>query len=132
MSTIYIDGIIKDSSGQTLPGANIFTSDAQGNTAGLNGGFPIGTSSKADGSYSLSFPRDSYITVSYVGYQKQTKKFSSGNTNVNWELKPMAMEGKAFEIVAFKKLSGNDWMGLLSGLLLLILLAILAYKYFKK
>lgn len=59
--------IIKDISGETLPGATIFESDSAGNI--INDGFVI----ISDDNGQASIPEGlQYITLTYVGYKKQT------------------------------------------------------------
>lgn len=96
-----ITGIIKDKDG-TLPSANIYVSDEFGNV--IN---PIkGTSSDVfTGQYTLDNLTDKelYITASYVGYIKSTKKISElkGGSikNADFFLMPANAEIPTFELI---------------------------------
>jgi hypothetical protein len=64
-----IQGQVTDAqTGETLPGANIYVSDADGNALQPT----VGVSSDSNGFFDLDAPADSLITISYVGYSRQT------------------------------------------------------------
>ena len=66
-----LKGTVKDAiTGETLPNANIYESDATGKyTAGAKG-----TTTNEQGIYQFATdPTGSHITASYTGYERQTK-----------------------------------------------------------
>jgi len=91
-----ITGTITDKDG-TLPSANVYVSDKQGNPLQPL----IGTSSSVvDGSYTLNdVPQDAYVTTSYVGLKKNTVQIN-GNAKQDFLLVPDSAEIPAFEFVA--------------------------------
>ncbi len=68
-------GKIKDSNGDEIIGANVFVSDASGKLVNP----PKGTSTDANGNYSLDINSGDYITATYVGTERQTVKPNSSN-----------------------------------------------------
>lgn len=67
---MIIQGKITDQNGTTIPGANIYVSDAAGNV--LNP--PTGTQSDANGTYKLNIASGSYVTASFVGMKRIVKQ----------------------------------------------------------
>ncbi len=66
---MIISGNIKDINGPTIPGANIYLSDANGNMLQ-----PVsGTATDIDGNYTLDTKDAQYITATFVGVGRQTK-----------------------------------------------------------
>lgn len=74
-ANISIYGTVKDATGQTLPQANVYVSDANGTIA-----FPqVGAAADNDGIYSISsIAAGSYVTASYVGRRQTIKTTGSG------------------------------------------------------
>lgn len=70
-----LTGTIKDSNGDVIIGANVFVSDSSGKLVNP----PKGTSTDADGNYSLVINSGDYITATYVGTERQTVKPSGTN-----------------------------------------------------
>jgi hypothetical protein len=67
---VSVSGKIRDKhTKQALGYANVYLSDVGGKPKG-----GIGTATDVNGNFSLSVPDGSYITVSYVGYPKDTFK----------------------------------------------------------
>ena len=95
-----LTGTIKDKN-STLPSANIYVSDKNGNPLQPL----IGTSSSVvDGSYNLgNVPPMAYVTASYVGYKKNTVQIPfivGGNTpKHDFLLAPDTAELKTFEFI---------------------------------
>lgn len=132
-----LTGLIKDKSG-TLPGANIFVSDANGKAlTPLRGD----SSDVITGGYILENVKpEDYVTVSYVGYKKNTKKVAdlgtSGNTiRYDFILQPDTAELQEFEIVEYQTQPNptitkkdNSWL-MYSGIgLLAIIVGGITYK----
>lgn len=64
-----ITGKIADASGQTLPGVNIFKK-----------GTTIGTSTDANGSFSIEANNDDILVISFIGYVSEEVKVDNQNT----------------------------------------------------
>lgn len=98
---MQIQGKITDQNGTTIPGANIYVSDAAGNV--LNP--PIGTQSDTNGMYMLVAPDSAqYITASFVGMKRQVAK-ATGNIQ-NFELQ----EGNPLEVVEITAKKPFPWL----------------------
>jgi len=98
-----LTGKIKDKN-ETLPGANIYVSDAQGKPLSpLRGD----SSDVVTGYYILENvqPTD-YVTVSFVGYKKNTKKVSDlGNGEIiqhDFTLTPDTAELQEFQVIEYQ------------------------------
>lgn len=65
-----LTGKILDSNGDAIIGANLFVSDNAGKLISP----PKGTSTDANGNYSLDVNSGDYVTATYVGKEKQTVK----------------------------------------------------------
>lgn len=68
-----LTGKITDSNGDIIIGANVFVSDSQGKLVNP----PKGTSTDANGKYSLDVKLGDYVTATYVGNERQTVKVNS-------------------------------------------------------
>lgn len=80
---MIISGKVKNSSGETIPGASIFVSDENGNM--LNP--VIGVNSDINGNYTINVStNDKFITASFVGTKKQTKQLFDLNGNNDFQL----------------------------------------------
>jgi len=119
---ISVSGIITDqTTGETLPQANVYFSDRAGQI------LPNHQGSVADenGFYSIE-GNGAYITASYVGYSKETKPFKR---SLDFELRS-GVELKEIEIISkvqkLSKNSNNLIIVAASGLALII--GVLIYK----
>lgn len=65
-----ITGKITDSNGDAIIGANVFVSDIEGKLVNP----PKGTSTDANGKYSLDVKSGDYVTATYVGNERQIVK----------------------------------------------------------
>lgn len=65
-----LTGKIVDSNGDVIIGANVFVSDSSGKLVNP----PKGTSTDANGKYSLDVKVGDYITATFVGTERQTVK----------------------------------------------------------
>jgi hypothetical protein len=65
-----LTGKITDSNGDVIVGANVFVSDSTGKLVNP----PKGTSTDANGKYSLDVKVGDYVTATYVGTERQTVK----------------------------------------------------------
>lgn len=70
-----LTGKITDSNNDAIIGANVFVSDSLGKLVNP----PKGTSTDADGKYSLDVKSGDYVTATYVGTERQTIK-ANGST----------------------------------------------------
>jgi len=116
-----ITGVISDKDG-TLPSANVYVSDKQGNPIQpLNGT----SSSVVDGSYTLNdVPQGAYVTASYVGYKKNTVQID-GNSKQDFLLVPDSAEISTFEFFsdAFTPEKRNKtlmYIGIVIGVVVII------------
>jgi hypothetical protein len=116
---MYIYGTIRDrNTGETLPQANIYFSDAQGNyTAGSEG-----TAADENGYYSIHGTGD-YLTASYTGYKKQITPAAPGRFDFALTsgigLPEVVIKGKIL------------WPRILAGLIILVFLIYLYKKLHK-
>lgn len=107
---MQLQGKITDKqTGETLPGANIYISDANGNV--LNP--PTGAQSDANGMYAFFVPNGSYVTASFVGMKKQVVQpiaqqciASPCNTIQNFELE----SGSPLEVVEIQAKKPFPWL----------------------
>ena len=111
MPNVTITGSVNEK-GNALPFANVYLSDANGRVL-TN---PIGTTTNIAGQYKLEipilianaasgsvfFPPSRYLTVSFVGYTKQTKVITSNTQQYNFDLEPSTTQLAEVEIVADK------------------------------
>jgi len=67
---VKLTGKITDSNGDVIIGANVFVSDSAGKLVNP----PKGTSTDANGKYSLDVKLGDYVTATYVGTERQTVK----------------------------------------------------------
>jgi Ca-activated chloride channel family protein len=72
---LKLTGKITDSNNDAIIGANVFVSDSLGKLVNP----PKGTSTDADGKYSLDVKLGDYVTATYVGTERQTIK-ANGST----------------------------------------------------
>ncbi len=95
-----LTGKITNTDGSTIPSANVYLSDKNGNIK-----IPtVGSSSDLNGAYTVwGVKPDDYVTVSYLGMEtktKQIKDIGSGEV-VNYDvvLAPKVFDQPAFEII---------------------------------
>ncbi len=119
-----VQGKITDAStGETIPGANVFFSDASGTM--LNP--PKGATTDINGNYSLV--GDGYITATFVGLKNQTKKIDSGTINFDLQMDSSSSLPEV-NITAKKPFNWKLWLGvaLLSFGAAYFTVSILKYK----
>jgi len=112
---MIISGTITDkTTGETLPNASVYFSNAGGNITNNQG-----TASNLDGEYSITGEGD-YLTASYTGYAKQTIPATSGRHDFalssGLNLPEVIIKGKIL------------WPRILAGM---ILLGMVVYLYKK-
>ncbi|MBX7125029.1 MAG: TonB-dependent receptor, partial [Cyclobacteriaceae bacterium] len=102
VTTATINGVITDSKGESLPGANVVAIHQPTGTQ-------YGTSSRADGRYTIPNARVGgpyQLTVSFVGYENQVKEgifLSLGSTaDVNFKLAESGTTLEAINVTASK------------------------------
>jgi len=79
---------------ETLPGANVYFSDA----AGTPGSATNGTATDANGNYTFNAVYGQYLTASFVGYKRVTKTAADGV--INFTLQPESITLPEFEVIA--------------------------------
>lgn len=78
-----LTGKITDSNGDVIIGANVFVSDSSGKLVNP----PKGTSTDANGNYSIDVNNGDYVTATYVGTERQTVKIVPMlNSNLDFRL----------------------------------------------
>ena len=70
-----LTGKILDSNGNVIIGANVFISSNAGKLVNP----PKGTSTDANGKYSLDVNNGDYVTATYVGTKRKTEKVTGSN-----------------------------------------------------
>jgi len=94
--TILVSGIVKDESGQSLPGANV-----------IQKGTTNGTTTDADGKYSLNVPDDATLVFSFIGYT--TLEEPVGNrTTIDISLKSDATSLNEIVVTGYGELRKAD------------------------
>lgn len=100
-----ITGTVTDfSTGQPIPGANVFISDPAGNLTSE----AAGTTTNSAGNYSLNHRKAlksgaTFISASYVGYEVKTwLEPSAGNGTINFRLQPGANNLQGVTVTAAK------------------------------
>lgn len=96
--------VIDQSTGQGLPFANVYYSDADGEILNENN---LGTATDLLGSYGID-TRAGHLTASYTGYGKITKKVSPGQTTMDFYLSPGVTLG-GVEIIASRPMDWKKW-----------------------
>ncbi len=107
-----ISGTISNQSGETIPGASVFISDANGVMVNP----PRGVNADVNGVYSININPNDHITASYVGTEKRTIK-PSGQT-VNFILSPPA--GGTLKPVEITIKKPFPWILAISGLIVVM------------
>ena len=113
-TTGKIAGIVKDGSGEVIPGANIViqTQIVNGKEVAMTP--PAGASTDADGTYFIINLRPGLYVVecSFIGYQTTVKKPISvavdRTTNVNFSMSEEVVEGETVVVVAEKEMIVKD------------------------
>lgn len=114
-----MNGKVTDkTTGAPVAYANVYVSDTLGNPEE-----PLrGTTTDANGNYSLAVLPGSYVTASFVGFQKETKK---SNGTVNFQLQS-GVQLAEVEIVARKK---HKYIAASGILLIAVISAFMIKKY---
>lgn len=102
-----LTGKITDSNGDVIIGANVFVSDSSGKLVNP----PKGTSTDADGKYSLDVKVGDYVTATYVGTERQTVKVNGSNLDFKLtESKDAALPEVIIEAKRIYKKSYLGWI----------------------
>lgn len=101
--TINVRGKITDDKGQPLAGVSITVK-----------GTSNGTTTDADGNFSLTVPDDATLVFSYVGFQTQEEKVS-GRTNLEISLKPKERSMEEIVVVGYGTQKKKDLTGSVSS-----------------
>jgi len=129
---MQLQGKITDKqTGETIPGANIYISDATGYM--LNP--PTGTQSDANGMYALFVPNGAYVTASFVGMKKQMVQpiaqqcvAAPCTTIQNFELE----SGSPLEVVEIQAKKPFPWLIAIASTVIIIGLGYFIYDISKK
>lgn len=95
-----IKGTVYDAATEeTLPGANVYFSDKNGNPLPDGNGM----AANANGQYSLQNPKSNhYITASFTGYSRKTKTTDIGDW-IDFYLEPSVTNLPELEVIGNKK-----------------------------
>src|SRR5699024_11129361 len=93
---IEVNGTVTDDQNNPLPGVTIRTKDGE-----------KGTSSGADGKFSITVPDDAILVVSFVGYQKQEVSVN-GRKNIDVILKKATAELEQLVVVGYGKMKNEN------------------------
>ncbi len=113
-TTGKIAGIVKDSGGDAIPGANIVIQTQIVNGKEVAMSPPAGASTDADGTYFIiNLPPGQYVVeCSFIGYQTTVKKpiavAVDRTTNVNFSMSEEVVEGETVVVVADKEMIVKD------------------------
>ena len=128
---------------ETLPGATVFISDANGKAVPVNGVASVGRKTDANGYFILPIAHDdAYITISYVGYQTISHPADDYKNDVIY-LKRKAQTAKevivrakrmkptAGPTITYKKKKHTNWWLISAAIGVLVVTGIIIYKIFK-
>lgn len=102
-----LTGKITDSNNDAIIGANVFVSDSTGKLVNP----PKGTSTDADGKYSLDVNNGDYVTATFVGNERQTVKVNGSTLDFNLkESKDAALPEVIIEAKRVYKKSYLNWI----------------------
>lgn len=94
-----VRGVVKDLSGQPIPGVNVIVA-----------GTTSGTITDFDGNYQLSAPSDANLTFSFIGYVSQTIAVA-GQTTINVTLEEEAHDLNEVVVVGYGQMKRSDVTG---------------------
>lgn len=100
-----LTGKITDSNNDAIIGANVFVSDSVGKLVNP----PKGTSTDADGKYSLDVKNGDYVTATFVGNERQTVKVN-GST-LNFKLTESKEAALPEVIIEAKRIYKKNYLG---------------------
>ncbi len=100
---ITVSGVVKDNTGQPVPGAAVVVA-----------GTTVGTVTDFDGNYTLSAPTNSTLQVSFIGYATVTEALN-GRTSVNFTLHDDAQEIQEVVAVGYGTMKKSDLTGSISS-----------------
>jgi iron complex outermembrane receptor protein len=103
---VTVSGTVSDSeTGETLPGVNV-----------LLKGTTVGTSTDAEGEYTLNIPADSDTLVfSFIGYQTQMVSID-GRSSVNIQISPQTISAEELVVVGYGTQRRQDVTGSISSI----------------
>ncbi len=103
---IAVSGRVTDKDGLPLPGTSIFTK-----------GTIKGTTTDANGNYAIKVPEGSVLVFSFVGFQKQEIVIPAEDTEINVNMKEMAMElGEVVISTGYQTLKKSTVAGSISSI----------------
>lgn len=94
-----VRGVVKDNSGQPLPGVNVVV---EGSTTG--------TITDFDGNYQLSAPTDANLTFSFIGFVNQTIAVA-GQSTINVTLTEESLDLSEIVVVGYGQMKRSDVTG---------------------
>ena len=100
---ITVSGVVKDNTGQPVPGAAVVVA-----------GTTVGTVTDFDGNYTLAAPSNSTLQVSFIGYATVTEALN-GRTTVNFTLHDDAQEIQEVVAVGYGTMKKSDLTGSISS-----------------
>lgn len=97
--TTTVRGVVRDDSGQPLPGVNVIVA-----------GTTNGTITDMDGRYQLQAPADASLTYSFIGYETQTQEIG-GRSSIDISLVEESLDMDEIVVVGYGQMKRSDLTG---------------------
>lgn len=97
--TTTVRGVVRDDSGQPLPGVNVIVA-----------GTTNGTITDMDGNYQLQAPADASLTFSFIGYETQTQEIG-GRSSIDVSLVEETLDMDEIVVVGYGQMKRSDLTG---------------------
>lgn len=97
--TITVKGVVKDNTGQPLPGVNVIVE-----------GTTNGSITDLDGNYSLTVPSGSSLLYSFIGFETKTEVVA-GRTTINVTLQDESLSVGEVVVVGYGQMKRSDITG---------------------
>ena len=98
-----VTGTVKDSAGEPIIGASVIVD-----------GTTTGTTTAADGTYSLNVPKDAVLQVSFIGYETVSQAVAPGQTTVDFVLNSSSMQLDDVVVIGYGTMKKSDLTGAVS------------------
>ncbi len=98
-----VTGTVKDSAGEPIIGASVIVE-----------GTTTGTTTAADGTFTLNVPKDAVLAVSYIGYEGVSQAVAPGQTKVDFTLVASSTELEDVVVIGYGTMKKSDLTGAVS------------------
>ena len=95
-----VTGTVKDSAGEPIIGASVIVD-----------GTTTGTTTAADGTYSLNVPKDAVLQVSFIGYETVSQAVAPGQTNIDFVLNSSSTQLDEVVVIGYGAVKRRDLTG---------------------